>query len=383
MKAMRFERLGVDASRNKSGGAVSHLLGFLENLDIVAHGILEVHVWSYQELLTRLPEKEWLVLHRISCEEKNIFGQLFWQKYKLAREMRSFGVDVCLNTDAASVNTFRPSLIMCRNMLPFESAEVYRHGFSLASLRLLVLRFLHRKNMNSADGVLFLSDYAKKNVGKLLKENLVSGVIPHGVDEFFRGSKSRSASKDSMGVRILYVSNCAPYKHQDKVVLAASMLRERGHDVHLKLVGGGRGSAQLKLNSIINELDPDRSFVSQHDFVPKEKLVEMLQEANIFLFASSCENFPNTLIEGMASGLPIVCSDRGPMPEVLKDGGVYFDPLNVSSIVDAIESVVTDVSLSRLISSRSVELARYYSWDRCASETFSLLQMVYKNSNRK
>ena len=34
---------------------------------------------------------------------------------------------------------------------------------------------------------------------------------------------------------------------------------------------------------------------------------------------------PNTLVEAMASGLPIACSDRGPMPEVLGDGGVLFD----------------------------------------------------------
>ena len=44
------------------------------------------------------------------------------------------------------------------------------------------------------------------------------------------------------------------------------------------------------------------------------------------IFASSCESSSCVLIENMASGLPIACSNRGPMPEVLKDGGVYFDP---------------------------------------------------------
>ena len=66
---------------------------------------------------------------------------------------------------------------------------------------------------------------------------------------------------------------------------------------------------------------------------------EYLSKSNIFIFASSCENMPITLIEGMASGLPIACSDRGPMPEVLQDGGVYFNPEDCKSIVFAIEKL--------------------------------------------
>ena len=45
----------------------------------------------------------------------------------------------------------------------------------------------------------------------------------------------------------------------------------------------------------------------------------------------------NTLIESTCVGLPIACSNRGPMPEVLEDGGVYFDPENTQSIKRSIE----------------------------------------------
>ena len=59
-------------------------------------------------------------------------------------------------------------------------------------------------------------------------------------------------------------------------------------------------------------------------------LPEHLREAELFVFASSCENLPNILIEGMAAGLPIACSRRPPMPEVLGDAGESFDPEAVS-----------------------------------------------------
>jgi glycosyltransferase involved in cell wall biosynthesis len=66
----------------------------------------------------------------------------------------------------------------------------------------------------------------------------------------------------------------------------------------------------------------------------------LLLKSDIFVFASSCENMPNTLIEGMAAGLKIACSSRGPMPEVLKDAGYYFDPESPVSISKAIEQII-------------------------------------------
>ena len=77
-------------------------------------------------------------------------------------------------------------------------------------------------------------------------------------------------------------------------------------------------------------------------FVPHDDLPSLLAGADLFVFASSCENMPNTLVEAMAIGLPIACSDRGPMPEVLRDGGVYFDPENPESIAAAIETLIRD-----------------------------------------
>jgi len=102
-------------------------------------------------------------------------------------------------------------------------------------------------------------------------------------------------------------------------------------------------------------------------------LPALLSSADLFIFASSCENMPNTLVEAMAAGLPIACSDRGPMPEVLKDGGVYFDPENPDSIANAIENLLVHPEKCQQLAARARELASQYSWRRCAEETFSFI----------
>ena len=98
---------------------------------------------------------------------------------------------------------------------------------------------------------------------------------------------------------------------------------------------------------------------------------------SFFVFASSCENMPNTLIEAMAAGMPIVCSNRGPMPEVLKDGGIYFDPENFDSIAIAIEQLFENKLLRDKLAKKAELLSRRYSWKKCANETWVFLKETH------
>jgi glycosyltransferase involved in cell wall biosynthesis len=160
------------------------------------------------------------------------------------------------------------------------------------------------------------------------------------------------------------------------------MLRERGHDVTLTLGGGGAGAPQRMLEEVIKQVDPEARFVRQLGPIPRNDLPAALAAADLFIFASSCENMPNTLIEGMASGLPIACSERGPMPEVLQDAGVYFDPEKPASIGAAIERLLTETGLRQTLATRAAERAREYSWERCARETWEFLRDTFIATQR-
>ena len=158
-------------------------------------------------------------------------------------------------------------------------------------------------------------------------------------------------------------------------------MRSRGINITLQLVGGGKGRAQKLVNESIEKYDPDGLFVEVYDFMPHEMVPEYLSNSNIFVFASSCENMPVTLIEGMSSGLPVACSMRGPMPEVLEDGGIYFDPEDCDSIVDAVENIIYNKSVRLEISRRAKKLSSQYSWGRCSDETWKFIVSTYRDLN--
>lgn len=371
--------IGIDASRNRSGGAKAHLIGILQEAQPASFGISKVHLWSYKSLLDQIPDFPWLVKHNPDALEKSLLQQAWWQWFYLPREAKNAGCHVMLNTDAGTIGRFRPCVVMSRDMLSYEKGEMQRYGWTKARLRLLALKYIQARSLRHADAAIFLTNYASNVIQKFTGRLPKTAIIPHGVSEAFRQSapeRTRSYGSGPKPIKCLYVSNAAMYKHQWHVVRAMGMLRSKGHNVSLLLAGGGSGPAQELIDKEIKRTDPKGKFVTQIGFVKHEAIPSLLADADIFVFASSCENMPNTLVEAMASGLPIACSNRGPMPEVLQDGGVYFDPENPDSISNAVEQILGDEATRIRLSNKARHLSNQYSWERSSNQTFGFLAEV-------
>ena len=175
--------------------------------------------------------------------------------------------------------------------------------------------------------------------------------------------------------RILYVSNIAPYKHQWNVIEAVSLLRNKNIPITLDLVGKS-GPGLKKMEKIKKKFDPEKKFVFYHGEVLYDLLPDYYYEADISVFASSCENMPNTLLEGMASGTPIACSSMGPMPEIIGKSELYFDPLKPEEIASVLEKMFNSVEIRKKNSKKSVITAKKYNWKLCADRTFAFLKVV-------
>lgn len=376
--------VAIDASRNRSGGAIAHAIGLIDHAEPEKYGIGRIHIWSYRKLLDALPDRPWLVRHNPPALERGIFRQMHWQRYRLPSEVREAGCAVTLNTDAGTIARHHPSATMSRDMLSYEPGEIERYGVSKARLRLWLLRGMQNSSLRDADGAIFLTEYAARVIQQSCGPLRRVAIIPHGVGEVFRGAglPAHWPEQGERPVRILYVSNAAPYKHQWHVVRAVADLRASGYDLELVLAGGGHGPAAERLEREIARSDPDRAFVRHLPFLNHADIVEQMKQADLFLFASSCENMPNTLVEGMASGLPIACSNRGPMPEVLRDAGSYFDPEQPDSIAAALRRLLDDRSYREGLAVRSRAYSNEFSWKRCADETLSFLAQLKQETAR-
>lgn len=374
--------VGIDASRCRSGGAQAHIYGIISEGNPFAYGIREVHLWAPSSLLERLPDRPWLVKHNPQHLERSLAKQLWWQATLLSKMLKQANCDVLFTADASTLCRFRPMVVLSQDMLSYEPGVMRYFGFGYERLRLLAILWLQNTAFRRAAGVIFLTQYTGSLIQKSCGSLQRVAYIPHGVSDKFRSTQPLRPwpLTNDRPIRLLYISPVLQYKHQWQVVKAVGLLRKFGYNLNLTLLGGGSGAAQRQLNAQVAESDPEKQFVKQVGSIPYDAIPGYLADTDIFIFASSCENMPVTLLEAMASGLPIACSDRGPMPEVLEDAGEFFDPEDPESIAAALEILLVDSEMRQQLASCAKALSERYSWARCASETWSFIVKTYKET---
>ena len=377
-------RLCIDASNLRVGGGLTHLVELLGNVDPPAHGFERVFVWSSAATLQRISDRPWLEKRTEPVLEKNFPRRAAWQFLRLGPLARADACDLIFAPGGSFATSFRPVVTMCRNMLPFEWHEMARYGVSLQTLRLGLLRFAQARSFRRASGTIFLTHYAYDAV--LAITGRLAGpvqIIPHGIDaRFFATPRpQRATGSAEQPIELVYVSIIDHYKHQSSVAQAVIELAARGHPLRLTLIGPAYAPALQNLESMLRKIDPERRVVRYLGPMAHSDIHAAYARADVGLFASSCENMPNILLEMMAAGLPIACSNRGPMPQILGNAGVLFDPEQVQSVSSAILALTMDSELRARMALDAQLRARQYSWTRCADETFRFLAQVVGGCN--
>lgn len=110
--------------------------------------------------------------------------------------------------------------------------------------------------------------------------------------------------------------------------------------------------------------------------VSDEMLVSLYQRAGVFAFPSLYEGFGLPVLEAMACGVPVVCSNTSSLPEVAGDAALLIDPRSGEQLTGALSRLVEDAALRRQLSEQGRARAMSFSWDRTATETVALYQRV-------
>ena len=320
------------------------------------------------------------------CLRDIICVGVLWQHRRLGDLARREHCDLLFAPGGNIVTDFHPVVTMSQNLLPFVWHEMFRYGLSSMTLRLLLLRWFQSNSFRRAAGTIFLTMYARDVVQSAAGPFAgLSVVIPHGIDGRFvrvpRPQVSITEYSNERPYRILYVSTIEPYKHPWNVAEAVARLNARGLPVVLDLVGPAYPASLRRLRKVLQRVDPQKSVIRYEGNVAHGSLPLRYQSADLFVFASSCETMGIILLEAMASGLPIASSARGPMPQVLGDAGVYFDPEKVASIEAAIEELIASPDMRTRKTLAAFERARQHSWERAANETFEFLSKIAVNSD--
>lgn len=184
-----------------------------------------------------------------------------------------------------------------------------------------------------------------------------------GVDsQLFSPARRSPSLREERGIPperpvVLFVSRLVREKDLDDLVAADAILRERGRDYALALVGDGPLRRELERRL------PHASFAGARSGV---ELARWYASADLFVFPSTTETFGNVVLEAQASGLPAIVSDRGGPQDVIADGetGFVFAGNDAAALADRIESLLLDPVLRRRMAQAARRRALQFDWQQ-------------------
>jgi len=370
-------RLVIDASNIRAGGGIVYLQNLLQSADPHIHKFQKIVVYGGYNPLESLPQKKWLDLREIPILNRSNPYRMVWQQNQLGKLSKQENA-LLFVLGGLYLGRHYPFVTMFQNMQVFETPEKNREGFSKSWLRLHLLKIGQAKTFKNCSGLICLSEYSRNYLQQFypnLLNNPQLSIIHHGISQIKQQTREYGF-KDK--IRLLYVSTVKQYKHQWNLIEAAALLKKQGFPLELHLIGSCDRSASKRMNDAIQKNSSLGEFIQYHGGLSHNETLKWYGKVDFFAFPSSCETFGISLLEAMAAGLPIACSDRGPMPEVLQDAGIYFNPEDPDSIAASLKLFLNNESLRKNLGSKARLLSKKYSWERCAHDTFSFLSSVHK-----
>lgn len=378
--------LVIDAHNIRVGGGITHLVHLMRESHSISH-FHSIHIMgghtTYEYLKGSIRSS--VHFHVEPFLNENLIQRQYWHRYMLPRRLKELKAQILFSPGGILPPSWPrgvKTVVMNRNILPFMFSEAKKDGLRLLMRRLLQRHF-QLNSYREASGVIFLSEFARNIIGSAVPDIFQKSVIiPHGVNKTFSRDGTREKWNSKSQVDLLYVSSIKSYKYQWNVVKAMSILKKHGYDnIKLTLVGPADPGPLKKLKSAIENYKM-RDRVVWLGAVSHEEVAKIYHNASIFVYASTCETFGQTVLEAMASGLPIVCSNRGPMKEFAKDGVRYFDPKDPPSIAAAIGYLIDNHDDRKRLALRAYELSKRYTWKDCTKQTFDFLRKTSRNYQR-
>ena len=219
-----------------------------------------------------------------------------------------------------------------------------------------------------ADGLITFAEYTAQEVRRLrpgFSRPLL--VVPEGVAPPIRHLRPDDRSTDvltRLGVRppfVLAVCSLEPRKNIDGLLRAYAQVVVE-HDVREQLVLVGRaGLRSRRLHQLVDKLGlTDRVVFT--GYVSDEDLVQLYNQAKVFVYPSKCEGFGLPVIEAMACGTPVVTSDDSALREVAGDAAVLIDPYSIDSLAAGLAGLLRDADACRALRAAGLRRAEQFDW---------------------
>jgi glycosyltransferase involved in cell wall biosynthesis len=349
----------------------------------------EIAAYNLAKYLTKKGDEVHVITSIDKGQKKVTFDEGFYVHYFLWPKIKFFGGFLFWISVFLQLRKIKP------NIMHFQSVEIgvfpaflmkiqKKHYVLWAQgsdvyFQSMVKRLESKIILKNADAVVALTEDMKNHIKIIYNRDIF--VIPNGIDlnKFEYLPKDDFYSKFGFGKNtkiILYVGTFRPVKGLKYLIEAMKII----DDKEKKLVIIGYGEEKTDLENLVKNLKLENcvTFIGK---TPNNEIIRYMASSDVFVLPSLSEGFPITILEAMASGLPIVATKVRGLPEILKDGqnGFLVEPANPEQIAEKVLLLLNDEKLRKIISKNNLEEVKKYDWKIVIDKLENLYSDIIKN----
>lgn len=373
-------RIAVDCRRilpdmSGLGTYTQELIRELVPLCISAGHTLELFVLpSFQDaVLNQFDDSSQLIITQISYPVENHLQGEWWKHILLPRYLTRTGCDLFhdpayqLPLAVSSMAT----VVTIHDLAPFLYPETNTWKYNT------YWRWMTRHAVKRATRIITVSEYVRHEI--LARFPQVSSRVDVTVEAASQGFTPGPADTDlltRLGVRGHYLLTAAKYEPRKNLARCleafAGLVSRSGIDVQLVVAG----AAGWKTDSVTTTLERFNlgERVIRTGYLARSDLVSLIRGARGLIVPSIYEGFGLPVLEGMACGTPVICSNAASLPEIAGDAAGLFDPYDVPAMAHFMERLMTDPQWADELRQRGLKRAATYSWKRTAEETLAIYE---------
>ena len=288
-----------------------------------------------------------------------------WSQFSLAMEVKNRPPDVLfVPSHVVPLMSHLPTVVMIHDL----AFKYFPQSYSAFDCR--YQNFSTGVSVAKAGRIIVPSLATKADLVKFYPSaQLKIAVIPHGYDkELFQPANRRDSSPQNVPF-ILYVGRIEEKKNLRLLLDAFITISREKKKINLVLAGHNGYGFEL-IQSKIRELPKDiRNRIFQPGHLPRYDMIRYLQHAAIFAFPSLYEGFGLSVLEALACGLPVVCSDNSSLPEVTGEAAILLPPTNPLAWASAFKRILDQPDLASSLRASATKQAEHFSWPQAAEKT--------------
>lgn len=228
-------------------------------------------------------------------------------------------------------------------------------------------------------------------VSKATKNDLISKLKcnPHKIEVIYEGVEAGKYQRKYEALRVKYVlekyaingnyllsvGTIQPRKNYKRLIEAFTKI---SNSMELVIVGK-KGWMWEEIIETPKKYGLQKK-VKFLEYILDDDLIILYQNARCLVQPSLFEGFGLPILEAMASGCPVVTSNRSSLPEVVGDAGILVDPYNIDSIIDGIHKIISDQNLRDVLIAKGKNRVKEFAWEKAASRTLALFIKVKSES---